>query len=240
MPRQEKPSLYRKLRQFSRRKKSRLKQSGWRPAPDPVRVPPEIEVIEMVGQGRRSCTYRARYQDRQVALKIYRADCMKRYRWRFGIHLAQFEHDRNLAFWNSPALRPFVVEPLRVLGVDDGYSPAFIQAWAEGRSLLEFARTEGYVSAETLAAGYQLVRTAASLNLHDLDISAGNIKLRQTARGWMPLIYDFNLLPQHLFAPNPFRGLSFKLGLRPPGYRDCAALEAWANLGLASASLHLI
>lgn len=193
----------------------------------------------MVGQGRRSCTYRAQYQGRQVALKVYRAQYLKRYRWRFGIHLAQFEHDRNKAFWDCPALKPYVVEPLRVLGVDDGYSPAFVQAWAEGTSLSDLVKSHGYVPASTLAEGYRLVSTAASIGLHDLDISPGNIKLRQVSGLWQPLIYDFNLLPQHLFAPNPFRWLSFKLGLRHPGYRDHAALEGWANQGLTSGSLHL-
>ncbi len=239
MPRQEKISFYNQIRRFLRRKKSRLKQSGWRPEPDPVRVPPEIEVIEMIGQGRRSCTYRAHYQGRQVALKVYRQQYLRRYHWRFGLQLAQFEHDRNLAFWNSPALRPYVVEPLRVLREADGHSPAFVQAWAEGIGLLDLTKREGYVPAETLAAGYRIVQSAAAIGLHDLDISPGNIKLRKTEAGWMPLIYDFNLLPQHLYAPNPFRWLSLRLGLRHPGHRDHAALEGWANLGLTQHALHL-
>ncbi|MGH8459372.1 MAG: hypothetical protein ACRESV_08475, partial [Nevskiales bacterium] len=67
----------------------------------------------------------------------------------------------------------------------------------------------------------------------------GNIKLRHTSAGWMPLIYDFNLLPQHLYAPNPFRWLSLRLGLRHPGHRDHASLEGWANLGLTQQALHL-
>lgn len=240
MPRQEKTSLYKKLRRFLRRKKSRLKQSGWRPPPDPVNVPPDIEILEMIGQGRRSCTYRAQFQGRQVAVKVYRLEYLHRYRWRFRIHLAQFEHDRNRAFWDCPALRPYTVEPLRVLGVTDDYSPAFVQSWAEGIQLPNWVKQYGPVPAETLAAGYRIVATAAALGLHDLDISPGNIKLHKLADGWIPLIYDFNLLPQHLYAPNPLRGLAFRLGLRPPGYRDCAALEGWANQGVAEAWLHLV
>lgn len=239
MPRQEKTSLYRRLRTRLRRSKSRLKQSGWRPVPDPVSVPPDIEVLDMIGQGRRSCTYRARYEGRIVVLKVYRQTYFKRYQWRFGIHLAAFEYARNRAFWDNPALRPYTVEPLRVLGVNDGYSAAFVQSWAEGISLDELVQQNGYAPAQILAAGYRLVAIAGADGLHDLDISPGNIKLRKTADGWLPLIYDFNLLPQHLYAPNPVRWLSLRLGWRHPGYRDFTALEGWSNQGLLGASLHL-
>ncbi|HXG27341.1 MAG TPA: hypothetical protein VNJ47_00640 [Nevskiales bacterium] len=240
MPRQEKLSLYRRIKQFLRRKKTRLKQAGWYPPPDPVEVPPEIEVLEMIGQGRRSCTYRARYRGEPVALKVYRRALVKRYRWRYGVNLAQFEYNRNRAFWANPALRPYTVEPLKLLGVNDGYSAAFVQAWAEGETLKERATRCGPIPAELLALGYHLVHTAHAAGLYDLDFNAGNIKLRRTATGELPLIYDFNLLPQHLYAPNPFRWLALRLGLRHPGYRDFAALEGWANLGLTQKQYHLL
>lgn len=239
MPRQEKPGLYKRIRSFLRRKKMRLKQSGWRPPPDPVHVPADIEVLELIGQGRRSCTYRARYREQVVALKVYRLDLVRRYRWRFGVHIAQFEYERNRAFWDNPALRPYTVEPLRLLGVQDDYSPAFVQAWAEGDTLKQHAERTGPAPVETLAAGYRLVRTLHAAGLFDLDFNAGNIKLRRTAQGWMPLIYDFNMLPQHRYPPNPFRALEFRLGLRHPGQRDFAALESWANLGLTRQHYHL-
>lgn len=198
-----------------------------------------MEVLERIGEGGRTCTYRARLEGRPVALKVYRAAVMARYRWRFKINLAQFEHDRNLAFWNNPALRPYTVEPLRLLGVTDDYSPAFVQAWAEGERLTDYVARHGIVPAGILAAGYELMRTAHAAGLYDLDLNAGNIKLRESGGRLLPVIYDFNLLPQHRYAPNPFRALSFRLGLRYPGYRDCAALEGWANLGLTREALHL-
>lgn len=177
--------------------------------------------------------------NQQVALKVYRQAVIKRYAWRFGVHLAQFEYARNEAFWNNPTLRPYTVQPLRLLGVDDDFSAAFVQAWAEGTTLKEHAAKEGPISADLLAMGYQIVQAAHVAGLYDLDLNAGNIKLRKTGERWMPLVYDFNLLPQHLYPPNPFRWLSLRLGLRHPGYRDFAALEGWANLGLTDQQLHL-
>jgi hypothetical protein len=102
-----------------------------------------------------------------------------------------------------------------------------VQAWAEGVSLSEYASEHGYVSTDILAVG-----------LYDIDLNVGNIKLRETASGPMPVIYDFNPLPQHLYAPNPLRWLSLRLGRRHWGYRVFAALESWANHGLFAHALH--
>jgi hypothetical protein len=237
MPKASQLSFYHRYRRWVRSRRHGRK--GRFLPPDPVRVPADIKVLEMLGQGKRTCTYRVQLDGRSAVLKVYRTAILRRYRWRFGVDLAQFEHDRNRAFWNNPVLRQYTVEPLRVLGVEDGYSPAFVQAWAEGESLLGYTARTGPIPADTLAAGYQIVRTAHAAGLYDLDLNAGNIKLRQTADGWMPLIYDFNLLPQHLYAPNPFRWLSLRLGLRHPGQRDHASLEGWANLGLTREQLHL-
>lgn len=237
MPKASAPSYYHRYRNWVRNRRHNKK--GRFLPPDPVKVPAEIEVFELLGQGKRTCTYRAQLDGQRVALKVYRAAVMRRYQWRFGIHLAQFEHDRNQAFWNNPGLREFTVQPLRLYGVDDGYSPAFVQAWAGGETLLEYASRHACVSADLLAAGYRLVRRAHATGLYDLDLNVGNIKLRETAQGLMPVIYDFNLLPQHLYAPNPMRWLSLRLGRRHWGHRDFAALESWANQGLFTHALHL-
>jgi transposase-like protein len=237
MPKASAPSYYHRYRNWVRSR--RHDRQGRFLPPDPVHVPAEVEVFELLGQGKRTCTYRAQLNGQRVVLKVYRAAVMRRYRWRFDVHLAQFEHDRNRAFWDNPSLRDFTVEPLRLYGVDDGYSPAFVQAWAEGVSLSEYASEHGYVSTDILAAGQRLVRCAHAAGLYDLDLNVGNIKLRETPAGPMPVIYDFNLLPQHLYAPNPARWLSLRLGRRHWGHRDFAALESWANHGLFAHALHL-
>lgn len=237
MSKAEQASLYHRYRNWIRARRHLKK--GRFPPPDPVHVPPEVEVLEMLGEGKRTCTYRARFEGRAAVLKVYRTSVLNRYRWRFGINLAQFEYDRNRAFWDNPALQRYTVEPLRVFGVNDNYSPAFLQAWAEGISLTDFAAERGAIPEYILAAGYQLVRTAHAEELFDLDLNVGNIKLRQLNDALTPLVYDFNLLPQNLYPPNPFRALSFKLGWRYAGYRDCAALESWANHSLFQTAMHL-
>lgn len=237
MPKADQPSLYHRYRIWVRTR--RHARHGRFPPPDPVHVPPEIEILERIGEGKRTCTYRVLFNGKLAALKVYRAGVMRRYRWRFNIHLAQFEHDRNRAFWDNPALRRYTVEPLRLLGVNDSYSPAFVQAWAGGERLTDYVARHGIVPAQVLADGHALMRAAHAAGLYDLDLNAGNIKLLESDGRLSPLIYDFNLLPQHQHAPNPFRWLSFRLGLRHPGYRDYAALEGWANLGLTRTPLHV-
>ena len=85
---------------------------------------------------------------------------------------------------------------------------------------------------EVLQAGYFIVEQAAKVGLYDLDISPGNIRVRQNAEGkWQPKLYDFNLMPQHICPPNPFMSLGFKLGLRSKNHRDYRSLKHWDFLG---------
>ena len=44
-------------------------------------------------------------------------------------------------------------------------------------------------------------------------------------------LYDFNLMPQHLHAPNPFVWLALRLGLRRKSHRDYRNLKKWELRG---------
>jgi hypothetical protein len=189
------------------------------------RLPAEIELGPIVGRGRRSTVYRARLHGREVAVKLYRPEATAKYQRRCGPTAARFEYQRNLAFHRVGALRPFVAEPLRAVGEDDECCDAFVQEFIEGRTVREVAQEQGGIPLETLAALKNFVELAGSAGLFDIDISPTNMKLRHNAGGWLPVLFDFNLIPQHRHAPNPWVWLLYRTGLRHPAHRDRLMLE---------------
>ena len=92
------------------------------------------------------------------------------------------------------------------------------------------ALREGRVPPETLEAGRRIVAAASAAGLYDLDISTKNIKVRKTEAGWMPVVYDFNLVPQYLYPPNPLLALAYWTGFRSKSHRDRRAIRNWVTL----------
>jgi RIO-like serine/threonine protein kinase len=190
------------------------------PAAD-VRLPRNVEIETLLGEGRRSRVYRARFDGRDVAIKLYRERYVRSYRERLGISIARFEFDRNLAFCRTAGLEAYAVSPLAVIGEDDGMDAAFVQERiTEAVSLEVVRRQEGGVPRESLAALREIVRIASNAGLYDIDLDPRNILLRDTAEGWLPVLHDFNLIPQHLRAPNPLVAFLYRTGLRHPSHRD--------------------
>ena len=186
-----------------------------------ARLPASIVPGAMIGEGRRSRVFRAAWQGRPVALKIYRRPYVDRYRRRLGLSIARFEHDRNKAFHDIPELRPFVAEPLLVIGEGDGMDDAFVQELLEDAvALSEVLLRTGHVPPETLDAVRDIIRIASAAGLHDIDLDPDNIRLHETPEGWLPVLFDFNMIPQHVRAPNPFVALLYRTGLRDRSYRD--------------------
>ena len=146
---------------------------------------------------------------------------------KFGLDIARFEWARNHAFINVPGLAPYAARPLEILGQDDGFSPAFLQERIEGLPLTELGMRDGGLPENVLEAGRKIVRLAETAGLHDLDLYYRNILVRQSSAGWLPIIHDFNLVPQHLFPPNPFLALAYRLGLRKNSHRDYRCIRQW-------------
>ncbi len=196
-----------------------------------IRVPADIRVLEPLGEGRRSWVYRADFRGRNAVIKVYRPYFIEKYRKRYAVDIARFEFDRNLAFRNLHAMRQHTVQPLMVLNAEEGYTTAFVQEYIEGIPLLDMIAQLGRLPKETLRLGRLIVDTATQAGLHDLDVSAGNIKVVKRNNDWVPVIYDFNMMPQHLYAPNPFMALGFLLGIRSKSHRDYRSLREWQKSG---------
>jgi hypothetical protein len=196
----------------------------------PLRVPESVEIGPLAGRGRRSITFRATHAGERVALKVYRRTHIEKYRRRYGLNIARYEYERNMAFYSIDALRPFAAKPIAVFDDQTLCSLCFAQEFVDGVSLKELAVREGGVPPETLDAGRRIVAAASAAGLFDLDIGTRNVMVRRTEEGWMPVVYDFNLVPQYRHPSNPLLALAYWSGLRPRSHRDHRALRNWAKL----------
>ena len=111
------------------------------------------------------------------------------------------------------------------------YSHSIIQEYVTGTILENLITDLGYLPKELLEIGYKLVRAAERSRIHDLDISVGNVMVNQVDGKWSPILYDFNIMPQYLFPPNPIVGLAFKFGIRKKSFRDYRSLRNWERRG---------
>jgi len=196
-----------------------------------LRVPAAVERGGLAGKGKRSVTFHATYDGEHVALKVYRRKFIDKYRQRYDLNIARYEYERNLAFYSVESLRPYSAKPIAVFDDESVSSLCFAQEFVSGTSLKEIAAREGGVPAETLEAGSRIVAAASAAGLYDLDISTRNIMVRKTDKGWMPIVYDFNLVPQYRFPSNPLLALAYRSGLRRKSHRDHRAIRNWAKLG---------
>lgn len=195
--------------------------------PGELRLPPSLEVLEVAGQGRRSITWRANYDGEVIALKVYRQAFIDKYRQRFKLNIAQFEFERNQAFYAVEALQPYAAQPIALLGIEDQYSLCFLQEFIEGPTLVELAQQNHGLPQSVLDAGRLICRTAEASGLHDLDIFYKNVMMRKQNGVWLPVLHDFNLLPQYLYPRNPFLAMAYFTGLRKKSHRDWRCLKGW-------------
>jgi hypothetical protein len=192
-----------------------------------LRLPPDLEPISVAGKGRRSVTFRASYRGDTVAMKAYRPEFIESYRSKYDVNIAVFEMARNRAFRKVPELLPYAAKPLTVIGHDGKYSLLFLQEFIDGIPLTALAEQNHGLPDSVLEAGETIVRAAEMNDLHDLDLYYKNILVRQIKGVWQPAIHDFNLMPQHMFPPNPVVKLAFRTGARKFSHRDYRCLLEW-------------
>ena len=203
-------------------------------------LPDEIQVGDFLGRGRRSFAYKGKYENKDVVIKIYRKEFIEKYQQKCQVDIAEFEYERNTKLYCIDEIRPYISRPYRVFTWNCGYTHSFIQEYVEGITLKQLIAESGFLPTEVLDAGYKIVKIAESNGVHDIDISQGNIMVTHRKGVWMPKLYDFNLLPQHISPPNLFIALGIRLGLRRKSWRDYRSLKSWESAGIQqqSSSMH--
>jgi hypothetical protein len=194
-----------------------------------LKLPENLVPLSLAGEGRRSVTFKAEYNGEVVALKIYRKEFIHKYQQRYGLNIAEFEFSRNQAFYAVDELRLYAARPIKVLGLDDGYSLCFLQEFIDGPSLVELAQKNHGLPQSVLDAGHLICEKAEAAGLHDLDLFYKNVLVRKQNYTWLPVIHDFNLVPQYQYPPNPFLALAYLTGLRRKSHRDWRCLKGWQD-----------
>jgi serine/threonine protein kinase len=198
---------------------------------DNTNLPDDIEIIDYIGKGGRAQVYKARLDNEDVVVKVYNKDVANKYLEKYNVDIAQFEFDRNKALFEINEIREYVAKPFRVYPSSSQYVHSIIQEHVSGTILESLIKELGCLPKEILDAGRLIVKHAEKNGIHDLDISVGNLKINKSSGIWKPKLYDFNIMPQYLFPPNPIVGLGYKLGIRKKSFRDYRSLRNWDRRG---------
>ena len=102
----------------------------------------DLEVTEKLGEGKRSVVYRARWQGREVGLKVYKPAAIANHARKHKLPLAEFEHRRNKAFFEARGMAKYVAEPLGFV-VEPGFQMSLQECRRRRGVLLRAARSRG-------------------------------------------------------------------------------------------------
>ncbi len=195
------------------------------------KVPDDIEIISFLGQGNRANVYKAKLDTLDVVVKAYKPDVIEKYRHKYKVDIAEYEYGRNCALREISEIERFIAKPYRVYAAESGYAHSIVQQFVEGTILENLIEQLGHLPQELLDSGYRIVRAAEQRGIHDLDISVGNLMANKVNGIWEPILYDFNIMPQYLYPPNPIVGIAFKTGIRKKSFRDYRSLRNWYRRG---------
>jgi hypothetical protein len=186
----------------------------------------DLEVTEKLGEGKRSVVYRARWQGREVGVKVYKPAAIARHARKHRLPLAEFEHRRNQAFFHARGMSKYVAEPLGFI-VEPGFQMS-LQECLEGE-VYYFAQREhaDFISPRFMDDLAELVSLSHEAKLYDIDLHAMNVMVDRKAGG--PKLFDFNQIPFTERPQNPFIGLALKLGLLGRESRDLRKLARFKN-----------
>ena len=199
-------------------------------------LPHDIDLGSYLGTGGRAHVFNATLDGDAVIVKVYREAAAQKYRSRYGVDIAEFEFQRNQALYAIETIRANVARPYRVFPAGADYSHCLVQEYIGGKTLKDLIIAQGELPADVLESGYRVIRAAEAAGVHDLDISSKNVRIVEEGGERVLKLYDFNLMPQHLHAPNPFLWLVLKLGLRRKSHRDYRNLKKWELRGQNAAN----
>ena len=192
-----------------------------------LHLPDTIAISDYLGSGARADVFRGTLDGQDVVIKAYQRSAAEKYWRRYRVDIAEFEFQRNTALFDIDTLRPHIARPYCVFSQDSDYTHALVQQWVEGERLSALYRRQGFIPDDLIHQGFAIVGAASKADLYDLDINAGNIFVINTDGTAKLMLCDFNMVPQHLYPPNPFLWLAYRLRIRPKSYRDERNLRKW-------------
>jgi ubiquinone/menaquinone biosynthesis C-methylase UbiE/tRNA A-37 threonylcarbamoyl transferase component Bud32 len=186
----------------------------------------DLQVVDKLGEGKRSLVYRARWRGRELGLKVYKPAAIANHARKHRLPLAEFEYRRNKAFFEARGLAQYVAEPVGFV-VEPGFQ-MLLQECVDGE-VYYFAQREhaDFISPRFMEDLAKLVALSHEAQLYDIDLHAMNVMVdRQKGT---PKLFDFNQIPFTERPQNPFVGLALKLGLLGRESRDLRKLARFQN-----------
>jgi len=186
----------------------------------------DLQVIDKLGEGKRSVVYRARWKGRDVGLKVYKPAAIANHARKHKLPLAEFEHRRNRAFFEARGMAQYVAEPIGFL-VEPGFQMS-LQECVDGE-VYYFAQRDhaDFISPRFMEDLASVVSLSHEAKLYDIDLHAMNVMVDR--HKGTPKLFDFNQIPFTERPQNPFVGLALKLGLLGRGSRDLRKLARFQN-----------
>jgi hypothetical protein len=196
-----------------------------------LRLPPELEPLEVAGEGSRSITFRANYRGDIVAMKVYRPESIERFKKKHKANIAVYEMSRNRKFRKIPELLPFTAKPISVMGHDGKSTLMFLQEFIDGVTVKELAERNSGLPDSVLEAGETIVRVAEMNELYDLGLSLDSAFARKKSGAWTPVLHDFNQPPQAGKKSGGFFSKTFGSGNKKSkrDYQTIAEWRAWSS-----------
>jgi SAM-dependent methyltransferase len=179
----------------------------------------------VLGEGRRSTVYRASWQGRDIALKVYKNAAIASHARKNPQPIAEFEYSRNLQFYSVPGLERFVAQPFGFAVTP--HVQAMAQEPVEG-PLYYFCHQQhsGDIPASFTDHLREILRLSHQAELYDVDLHAMNVLVtRDSSDELVPKLFDFNLIPFTLRPQNPVVGWLLKMGLLSKESRDLRRLR---------------
>jgi hypothetical protein len=194
-----------------------------------LRLPPDLEPLEVAGEGSQCIVFKAVYRGDMVAMKVYRPEAIERFRKKHKKNIAVYEMSRNRSFRKVPELLPFTAKPLTVMGHDGKCTLMFLQEFVEGITVEELARSNRGLPASVLEAGENIVRTAEMHELYMLELAVDNAMVRNQNGVWTPVLYDFNQPPVEEKTSGSIFSRAFGGGKNKLALQDYKSLADWRN-----------
>ena len=179
-----------------------------------------VSIAGRFGEGRRSTVYRASWQGREIALKVYKQTAIATHGRKNHQPIAEFEYRRNTEFHSVAGLDRYVARPLACVVTPE--IQAVAQEAIDGELYYFFhKRRAGEVPASFAEHLGKILELSHGAGLYDVDLHSMNVFVASESSGELvPKIFDFNLIPFTVRPQNPFVGWLLGAGLLSKESRD--------------------
>jgi SAM-dependent methyltransferase len=184
-----------------------------------------VKITGKFGEGRRSTVYRAQFEGREVALKVYKNSAISTHSRKHALPIAEFEYSRNSQFYAVAGLDRYVAEPLAFAVTPEVQAVAQEPIEAE---LYYFVhrRLRGQVPGSFFDHLRELLRLSHGAGLFDADLHSMNVFVTEEPDGELvPKLFDFNLIPFTERPQNPVVGWLLAAGIISRESRDLRRLR---------------